>query len=243
MAAKNEFEPAQNYLGLYLPNDGTVEFYSRIHTLLDNNLRVLNVGAGRGVWYEEDDSPFRRFLFDIRPKVQSYVGIDIDPAVLGNLTTTSNYLIEDGKFPFENDSFDLIIADWVLEHVEDPILFTNEIRRVLRTNGYFVARTPLQTNYVSIISAIVRNSSHPKLLKYVQPSRQAQDIFPATYRMNTRKKLKTLFVGFKDYSYIYVSNPSYYFGKRSLFKILRILHKWFPVLFVGNLHVFMKKES
>lgn len=39
------------------------------------------------------------------------------------------------KTPYENESFDYVIADQVLEHVEKPWVATEEVRRILKPNG------------------------------------------------------------------------------------------------------------
>ncbi len=48
--------------------------------------------------------------------------------------------IED--MPFEDESFDLFIANHVLEHVNDELAALAEIRRVLKSRGYAVLQTP-----------------------------------------------------------------------------------------------------
>lgn len=41
-------------------------------------------------------------------------------------------------FPIESDSVDLVISDWVLEHIQDPSKFSTEFSRVLKKGGFFV---------------------------------------------------------------------------------------------------------
>ena len=44
--------------------------------------------------------------------------------------------------PFEEDSFDAVVANQVLEHLHNTDLFITEIYRVLRPGGYAVVSTP-----------------------------------------------------------------------------------------------------
>ncbi len=44
--------------------------------------------------------------------------------------------------PFDNESFDFVIANHVLEHVDDDLKALAEIRRVLRIGGYAILQTP-----------------------------------------------------------------------------------------------------
>jgi SAM-dependent methyltransferase len=46
------------------------------------------------------------------------------------------------RLPFDNDSFDVVYANQVLEHVQELIGLLHEIHRVLRPGGFLVAHTP-----------------------------------------------------------------------------------------------------
>lgn len=46
------------------------------------------------------------------------------------------------RLPFADDSFDLVFAGEIIEHVISPDDFLTEVRRVLRPNGIFVLTTP-----------------------------------------------------------------------------------------------------
>src|SRR5687768_9813548 len=119
-------------LGGFGPIDGTIEFYGRVNALLRPEHVVLDLGAGRAWWYEEDLSPYRRALRVLKGKVAKVYGADVDTAVLQNMATDENRLISDQKLPFSDSSIDVIVCDYVLEHVQNIELFEREISRVLR---------------------------------------------------------------------------------------------------------------
>ena len=75
---------------------------------------------------------------------------DIDEAVLNNKSVDKALLLKDLKLDLPNNFFDLILADYVLEHVDNPESFKNEINRLLKPGGWFCARTPHKYNLVSI---------------------------------------------------------------------------------------------
>jgi len=86
--------------------------------------RTLEVGAGSGT------------LQDV---TEDYTGLDIadsaarffhKPFVQGSATA----------LPFEDDDFDVVWTVWTLEHVPDPELALQEMRRVLRDGGYLYLR-------------------------------------------------------------------------------------------------------
>ena len=48
--------------------------------------------------------------------------------------------------PFENDSFDIVICNHVLEHVEDDIKAMKEIYRILRKGGFAIMQVPFNSS-------------------------------------------------------------------------------------------------
>jgi len=63
------------------------------------------------------------------------VGADIDPVVLANGELDESHVVDGTRLPFEESSFDIALSDYVLEHVEFPEPFLNEVYRVLKPGG------------------------------------------------------------------------------------------------------------
>jgi ubiquinone/menaquinone biosynthesis C-methylase UbiE len=235
------YDPADEMLGGFTSRDGTIEFYNRINALLQPGLKVLDLGAGRGSWYYTEKSPYKRVLRNIKGKVGEYIGADVDTAVLGNPTTDRNVLIKDGLLSLGDGEVDVVICDWVLEHIVDVASFKREVERVLKSGGYFCARTPHSFSYVSLAARAVRNSSHVKMLRWVQPNRKAQDAFPTAYRCNTLNAVARWFDGWKNYTYLYTAEPSYYFGRKPVFQLMNLMHRLAPRAMTGSLFIFLRK--
>lgn len=238
-----KFDPSANFLGGYTDNDGTIEFYSRIQAFISDQSIVIDLGAGRAEWFEDDMCTYRRETRFLRPKVKRLIGLDIDEAVFENKSTHENRLIKDGTFPFEDSSADVVIADYVLEHVADPSQFVSEIRRVLRNGGLFCGRTPHILNYVSLAARIIPNRLHSRLLTRVQPERKEEDVFPTVYNLNSKRALSAHFSGFRDYSYIPRADPAYYLGNRAAFTVFKFFHSHLPRALCGNIFVFLVKDE
>lgn len=72
-----------------------------------------------------------------RKKLPSAVGLDMYPRegvdVVADLETA---------LPFEDESFEAVHADQVLEHVRDLVPLIYEIHRILKPGGVFIAHTP-----------------------------------------------------------------------------------------------------
>lgn len=243
--AKGNF-PAleESFFGGFMPGDGTIDFYARIRTLVDENCRVLDLGAGRGSWFATDVCKTRRNLRLLKGKVAEVVGADVDEAVMQNRTVDRKVVFRIGQpLPFEDAAFDIVIADFVLEHVENPEEFASEIMRILRPGGCFCARTPHKFNYVSIAASLTRNTKHASVLKSVQPQRDEVDVFPTFYRLNTRGAIKQYFPDAIDRTFLFSTNPSYFFGKRFIHSALKKLHGVLPEVASGNLFVFLQKPE
>lgn len=236
----NKFNPNDNKVGGFSENDGTIDFYSRINCLINKESLVLDFGAGRGAW-AEDKSLFRKKTRCLKGKVKKVYACDIDKAIYLNKNIEEIIDMNDGKVIFPNEKIDLIIADYVLEHIENPIEFFKEIDRLLKPGGWFCARTPHQYNLISIFAKIIKNKSHSNILKFVQPQRNEIDVFPTYYRLNTLKKLKKLFKNYSDKSFIYRSEPSYFFGKRSIFYLQKFLGNFLINPLIGSLFIYKQK--
>ena len=243
MKSKNTFKPGENLLGSYHELDGTIEFYGRINSILKASDSVLDLGAGRGAWYSLDNCSYRREIRDLKKKVKYLVGIDVDDAVLEYPTTHNNIIMTLGKIPLENNSMNIVIADWVLEHIRNTTEFTLEIDRVLKPGGIFCARTPHKFKYVSLIANLIKNKYHSKLLKFIQPQRKKEDTFPTAFKLNTLKSVQEKFNKYDNFSYLYASHPSYYANNKLLFNFFSWLHKILPAVMVSEIFIFMQKPE
>ena len=146
--------------------------------------RVLNLGAG---------PPTQNPLRILRGEVAQVVGADIDPCVLENAEMDQAVLIVDGRIPLPDQAFDLIISDYVFEHVNAPRGFLSEAARVLKPGGGLMFRTPNILHYVAIISALTPHSLHSRLANRVRAKPDgAQDPWPTRYRMNSVRRLRRL---------------------------------------------------
>lgn len=169
--------------------DGTVAFYSRINAVVDPTSIVLDIGCGRGA-ASEDPVPWRRELQILRGRCARVIGADVDPSAADNPAIDEFHLIENGIIPLPDESVDVAYADFVVEHVTDVDAFFAECARVLKRGGSLFIRTPNVWSYMGIVSRLVPDRFHARLLARLQPTRRSEDVFPTVYRCNTRGTLR-----------------------------------------------------
>lgn len=232
--------------GGYTRRDGFVDFYQRVNALLDERSEVLDFGAGRGLWQFEPLAPYHRRLRAIHQRVKRYVGIDVDPVVLDNPSLAEAKVIAPGDaIPYDDASFDLVLADYVLEHVaaEDAPAVAGEILRVLRPGGWLAARTPNKWGMIGIGARAVPNELHTRFLERLQPGRKSEDVFPVRYSMNTKRDLTRLFPAPHEVVvYGHASEPVY-FGQssRAAWRAAQLVDKLTPSPLLPTLMVFVRK--
>jgi SAM-dependent methyltransferase len=232
-------------LGGFTDIDGTVAFYSRVRSLLSSEATVVDVGCGRGV-HGNDRVPFRRELRTLRGHASRVIGIDVDGAAACNPLVDEFRLIPPhGSFPIDDEACDLIVGDFVLEHVPHPGAFLAECNRILRPGGRIALRTTNALSYVGLISRLIPNRRHAGIVSRVQNERQAEDVFPTAYKCNTARRLRRALggAGFDSVVYGYESEPRYFQFSRALYG-LAVLHQRFaPRAFRLSLFAFGEKRA
>ena len=228
-------------LGGFTDNDGTIDFYLRVNSLINKNSIVLDLGAGRAAWFEDDNCQTRKSIRLLKGKVKQVIAADVDEAVLSNKASDKQLVIKDNQIKIQPNSVDVIIADYVLEHIENPLEFYEQINVNLKSGGWFCARTPHKYSYISLAASLLLNRNHANFLKFIQPDRKEIDIFPTRYKMNMLKDINNTFKNWDNKTFIYRTEPSYFFGIKFLFDVQVVLHRIFPAFFCGNLFVFVQK--
>jgi 2-polyprenyl-3-methyl-5-hydroxy-6-metoxy-1,4-benzoquinol methylase len=114
-------------------NMARIQIFSEMVSLLGNSLRVLDVGCGDGVISE----PIW--------KMGNYVtSIELPTiATLANICQVPSVVAGDAEqLAFASNSFDVVLASEVVEHLWNPDNFFDEAHRVLRANGHLIMETP-----------------------------------------------------------------------------------------------------
>lgn len=231
--------------GGYTRDDEAVEFYTRINALVKPDMVVVDLGAGRGSRYDAGSAEFRKRFCNFQGRVKRVVGLDVDPVVLKHPHLDEAHVIEPGgRLPLADGSIDIVICEWVIEHVEHPKEFAREIDRVLRPGGWLCALTPNRLGYVGLGNMIVPETVKDRLMRLVWPERPREDAFPTFYRMNSLDGIRQAFEGknWSDHSYISNGTPKYHGGKAVGFAFVSLLQWLMPPAMRTNLMVFSRKR-
>ena len=241
MKHKQRFYPESRIAG-FSNIDGTLAFYNQVNALLHPDDTVLDVGCGRGA-YGDDPIPYRRQRRILKGKVARVIGIDVDPAGNSNPYIDEFRPITGARWPIDNGSIDLCLADNVLEHVEDPPTFFAECQRVVKTGGWACIRTPNIRSYFGLAARLTPKNKQLTVLDKAKERLNPADTFPTLYRCNTLGCVRRMLAshGFEPVVYGYESEPGY-LSFSGLFYFLGVLYqRLVPERFKVGIHAFGKR--
>ncbi|WP_345781437.1 class I SAM-dependent methyltransferase [uncultured Hoeflea sp.] len=133
---------------------------------------MLDIGAGAGIVKE----------MHFRGLVKSVAGLDPDPRVLENPHLDDAKIGYGESIDWPDETFDIVIADNVLEHLERPAEVFAEIARVLKPGGRFMFKTPNKWHYMPLIATATPHWFHQFYNKI--RGRDSVDTFETHYRAN-----------------------------------------------------------
>jgi SAM-dependent methyltransferase len=242
MDYKKKYYP-ESQIGGFSNVDGTIAFFSHVNAILKPTSIVVDVGCGRGA-YMEDPIEFRLNLRKLRGKCARVIGIDIDPAAVNNSNIDEFRLIQNDHWPVDAGCADIVLCDYVLEHVANPPIFFGEANRILKQAGIICIRTSNLFSYFGLIAKMVPNRKHVGVLRFAKEHADEKDTFPTYYRCNTTFKLRKYLsrFGFLPIVYGYDAEPAYLSFSRFAYS-LGVLHQRFmPGIFKAGIHAFGEKK-
>jgi SAM-dependent methyltransferase len=117
-------------------------------------------------------------------KVPLVVGVDYDFSSLVKHRSIHHLARADARqLPFPDATFDLVTANMVVEHLDDPVAQFAEISRVLRPGGRFLFHTPNVRSYF-VMSVRLLPDSVKRFLARILEGRHESDVFPTRYLAN-----------------------------------------------------------
>ncbi len=122
---------------------------------LDENIIVLEIGCGNGgLWIakeKEISNKMNIILTDISPLM-----IEKTKEKLNGNNIFSFQVMDIQNIPFEDENFDIIIANHMLYHVPNLVKALSEVKRVLKSDGYFYSTT-IGKNHLKELQNVYKN--------------------------------------------------------------------------------------
>lgn len=172
--------PYENIVKKYYPHFKDVGYFFKqyLEQYISNDTSLLDIGCGHQAFGEE-----------YYKKAKHRVGIDPDPdALKDNKLMDEKFCCATQHIPNTIGQFDVIIAQWVLEHIQHPDEDTRIIGNLCKKDGYFIFMT---TNIYSplILLSKISPTSLKKFLRKILLGIQDEDTYPTAYKINSVSKI------------------------------------------------------
>ena len=190
-------------------------FRDRVIKYICPNNKVLDLGAGAG----------KIAQLNFKGLTSCVCGVDIDTRVLDNPYLDEAKVGCAECIPYEDNSFDIVISNNILEYLSEPKKVFREVHRVLKKNGMFIVKTPNNYHYVTLLARLTSRWFH--VIYNRIRGRAEEDTFPTFYRANSQKKIIYLgeSTGFKLESIELIEGRPEYLRVNSLLYVLGTLYE------------------
>jgi ubiquinone/menaquinone biosynthesis C-methylase UbiE len=153
-----------------------------------DGIRWADLGCGHQVlpfWREDEEK-------QLVSRCGMIVGMDYDlPSLRKHRSINLKLKGDICNLPFQDNYFDLVTANMVVEHLAHPEIQFREITRVLKPGGVFLFHTPNAAGYPSVLNRIVPDKLRGKLV-FLLDGRKEEDVFRTYYQANTREQITGL---------------------------------------------------
>ncbi len=155
--------------------DGTKSFHELVRTHAPPRATIAEIGAG-------PTNPTSAFLASLG----EVHGIDASDEVHGNVHLKTTSVLQNGRFPHPDVSFDLAVSNYVVEHVQDAGEHLREVQRILKPGACYVFRTPNLLHYVALVSRFTPQWFHELVANPLRLlPKDNHKPWPTVYAMNT----------------------------------------------------------
>jgi ubiquinone/menaquinone biosynthesis C-methylase UbiE len=162
-------------------------YYDALKKLLKSSTVWLDLGCGHqvfGDWMMAQQA-------EVVASVRQVVGFEFS---LDSLRQHKSYrdkvLGGPGGLPFKSESFDVVTANMVVEHVDDPASMLTEVRRILKPNGTFIFHTTNARNIFAQMAAMTPEALKKRIV-FTLDGRRESDVFKTYYRLNDSGCIRT----------------------------------------------------
>lgn len=162
-------------------------YYKTLRRLVGGKI-WLDLGCGHQVfadWMSKEQA-------EVLERCHRVFGIDLDwTGLRAHLGITDKTFGNLAELPFASGSVELVTANMVAEHLDDPARVLREVHRVLAPGGAFVFHTPNFRGWVIQVASHIPERLKKRLIWFFE-GRRAEDVFLTHYRLNTAEEIAKL---------------------------------------------------
>lgn len=192
----------------------TEVFAAHVRERLNDKFRLLDIGCGRGGLIEQLEHPLR---------LTTGIDPDFDSLREYRLEGMPRAAAISDSLPFVSNTFNMVTAAWLLEHLKDPAATFSSVYRVLNPGGVFVFITPNARHPITWANRVAGRFGRfqTRLVDRIY-GRAAGDTFPTYYRANSLQALELQLnrAGFIIDHIDFVADPSYVAFNEFLFRFM-----------------------
>lgn len=215
---QHRYQRCQQIFARWYPNfrNAGEQYHDLIAAVVSQDTALIDVGCGRMSLAETAIHTVRRS-----------VGVDLSLNDLQQNTTVHQRVLADaGNLPFASASFDVLVSQWTVEHLQDPQSVFNEMSRIVRPGSQLILFTTNAHHYIPLVSRLIPDGVQRFLIQGLL-QRPGHESHPTFYRANTPRAINTLarIAGLQVQACMYVGNPFYLAFSPLLFRLALIYEK------------------
>jgi ubiquinone/menaquinone biosynthesis C-methylase UbiE len=147
---------------------------------------------------------------EFKERIGSLIGVDVSKELLEKNTVVDQKIYADlEKVPLPDNSADMIVSEFVLEHLENPEKVFQELYRILKPGGSFIFLTPNRYNPIMVLSGILPHFIHDWFRDQIL--KKGEETHKTYYRANSYDRVVRLsqYAGFTVGKVARAGNPEY----------------------------------
>ena len=183
------------------------------------NPKVLDIGCGR-------KSDIGRYLKSKNHPALIH-GADLDEYSLKNTDVDELFICDAADMPFDDNTYDAVFSQFLLEHVQDSQETLDSIARVTAKGGLATLIIPNPTSPASTVAKLTPYSFHLFFKRHIQKyDNVSEDTFPTVFAFKSIKYLRGQMeaAGFTDIEFAYIPEMYFRFRYRPIMIRLAMLY-------------------